>query len=317
VTEKQTAQVSGGFDDNFVKPDVDESLIEKKRMSFASAIWLAKWGGTDKNETKKWVIDREDLSQMPDLPGFWTEEKIRFGGDPNTPETPVYSAEGLRCVAIEERERQIVTVGEGPRRKEHYYHIFTPADMRVAGKLSFHYQVLVSLTGLPYDELIVLGLRGMNRTLSWKNDRSRYDNYPLGVKNKVEKYISETPKGYNEMPLFCSWIMDLRGVFKDGKPFYIPVGPNKETYVQPFTVDMRTGIEGTPDIRYVGNEMYDKLEDLRRDVGKPWRKQWTDLAKGENVDANETESINNNDQPKPTYSGAPPIGTQEDDEIPF
>lgn len=312
----------------FEAPKVDSSLYTQKRESYPSAIWLSRFDG-DADVSRPWVIDIEDLSAMPEP--FWRPEMIRFGNDPNEPETPVFMTEVLRAVPLGARKRQIVEDAAGVK---HYYHIYTGPNNRAEGRLTFHYQVLVSLPGLPYNELVVLGLRGLTKTLSWQHDGRRYDGFPVGVENKLLKYSDDAKKAVGgEMPMFCSWWVDMRGAYSDNKPHYISVGPDGTTFVQPFTADLRTSNaphtgskynkdgslvldeQGLPFTRYVGPELFEKYQELRRDIIIDWEKEW---AAGE-IEETPTRDEGTDGNGSPAYNGAPPVGTEEtpNSDIPF
>ena len=307
TTPKPAPKKNNAFD--FDMPDVDSSLLTEKRESYPSAVWHSQYTG-DPKESRFWTIDREALSNIPGPAGFWKEDAVRFGNDPNDLPTPVLKAEVMRCVPIAERARQIVTVGKGYGAREHYYGLYTPRDKRIQGdSFSFHYQVLVSLDGLPPDELVVLGLRGFTKTVSWNHDGKRYSDFPVGVKQRLQAYIDNAPDPYNSLPLFYTWIIDLRGHYTDGEPTYIGVGPGGQTFVQPFSVDMNTGGKGYPDTRFVGGEMFQMYQEMYRDIGQPWEKEWDSFEGDDSTSGNGA----------PTYNRAEPVGDEEDevDEIPW
>jgi hypothetical protein len=308
----------------FEAPTVDDALYGEQRAAFPAAIWMSKYAG-DNEQSRPWVIDMENISRMPSP--YWREEKVRFGDNPNDPFTPVYMTELMRCVPLGVRKRQIVTADDG---RDHYYYIYTSRNDRVPGKLSFHYQVMVSLSGLPYDELVVLGLRGLTRTLSWQHDGKRYSDFPVGVEDQLQDYADEASKVVGgEMPIWCAWWTDLRGVYRDNAPYYISVGPNDETWVQPFGVDLRTSQEprngspynddhslkiddqGLPYTRYVGGEMFQKYQEIYRDIVGPWIAEWSQEGM-----ANATPITANGGNNEYNQGGNNPIGDEED-EIPF
>lgn len=293
---------------DFEMPDVDQSLLTEKRESYPSAVWHSQYTGNPK-ESKFWTIDREALSAMPGPSGFWTEDKIRFGNDPNSLPTPVFKTEVMRCVPIAKRARQIITVGKGSSAREHYYSLYTPRDKRIQGDgFSFHYQILTSLAGLPPDELVVLGLRGFTKTVSWSHDGKRYSDFPVGVEQRLQAYIDNAPDPYNSLPMFYTWVIDLRGHYTEGEPTYIGVGPGGETFVQPFSVDMSTGGKGYPKTRFVGGEMFKIYEELYRAIGAPWAKEWDSFSGDDST--GQTEAV-------APPNGADPIGDEEDEEIPW
>jgi len=311
VTKKQTTpkppQAKKDSQWAFDMPDVDRTLIQEERESYPSAVWHSQYTG-DPAESKFWTIDRESLSTMPGPAGFWSETTVRFGSDPTAAATPVYQTTVLRGVPIAVRKRQIITVGKGQGAREHYYPIYTPRDKRVEGdSFAFHYQVLMSLDGLPYDELVVLGLRGFTKTVSWSHDGKRYSDFPTGVEQRLQAYVDNAPDPYNSLPLFYTWIVDLRGHYTDGSPTYIGVGPGGSTFVQPFSLDMNTGGKGYPDTRFVGGELFKLYQELYKEVGMPWAKAW-DSFSGDEAES-EAEGAK--------YNGNDPIGTEEDSEIPF
>lgn len=310
---------------DFKAPDVDKDLYEEPVRSYPAAIWMAKFGG-DEDESRPWVIDQDRVSAMP-VP-FWSEQQFRFGGaQPGAENTDVYLTQIMRCVPLGVRKRQVVEVTNPTTNKvesTHYYPIFTPADQRVQGRLSFHYQVLIHLQGLPLDELVVIGLRGLTRTLSWQHDGQRYDGFPVGVEDTLQKYAADASKVVGgEMPMWCAWWVDLRGAYADNKPYYMPVGPQGDTWVQPFMADMRTSKEprletgvytedgylamdqnALPWTRYVGEDMFNSFQDIRRETVNPWIAEWAEASIQE-ATGNEYEA-----------AGDEPLGVEEDP-IPF
>lgn len=321
VPAKKAPAKAGSNPFDFQAPVVDKALYGQHRESYAAAIWLSKYSGDDVNP-RPWVIDRENVSAMPSP--FWREESIKFGSEPGEPFTEVYMAEVLRAVPLGARKRQIVEDQYG---KLHNYPIYTKPELRVQGKLLFHYQVLVSLPGLPYDELIVLGLRGLTRTLSWQHDGKRYPDFPEGAENLIMKYAADASKVVGgEMPTWCAWWVDLRGIYANDAPYYTQVGPGEGTYVQPFGADLRTSnekregsvynddgslkldSEGMPWTRYVGPELFEQYQEIYRNTVVDWIAEWS------------VEGMTDDDGNEGTlYNGAygdAPIGTEED-EIPF
>lgn len=318
--QAKEAQASNPFD--FQAPEVDEALYGEQRVTYPAAIWMSRYDGDDE-QSRPWVIDRENVSVMPQP--YWREEQVRFGDSPNEPFTPVYMTEVLRGVPLGVRKRQIVSGDDG---NTYHYHIFTKRTERQPGKLTFHYQVMMSLTGLPYDELVVLGLRGYTRTMSWQHDGKRNSDFPVGVENKLQEYAGEASKAVGgQMPIWCTWMVDLRGVHYQGAPYYVSVGPNEETWVQPFGVDLRTSSEprdgsaydedgsikidkhGLPFTRYVGNEMFGKYQQLYKDTVADWIAEWSqaNMASG---------PVTSGDGNHDDEYGDVPVGTEED-EIPF
>ena len=318
--KKQQQAEPNRFD--FEAPEVDQELYGEQRAAYPSAIWMSKYAG-DNDQSRPWVIDIENVSRMPSP--YWREEKVKFGDNPNEPFTPVYMTELMRCVPLGVRKRQIVTTDD---KRDHYYHIYTPRADRVDGKLSFHYQVMVSLSGLPYDELVVLGLRGFTRTISWQHDGNRYSDFPVGVEDQLQDYADEASKVVGgEMPIWCAWWTDLRGVYRDNAPYFINVGPNDEVWVQPFGVDLRTSQEprdgspynddfslkvddqGLPFTRYVGGEMFQKYQELYREIVGPWIAEWSREGMAAATPVASNGGYN--------QGGSEPIGDDNDEDIPF
>lgn len=303
MTKKKTApqpkQQADEF--GFTRPDVDESIMDKEQTFYPSIIWMSKFDPATKGQSRPWVVDIENLSRMPEP--YWKEGMVQFGQDPNEPPTPVYMTEVMRVCPLGIRMRQIVTDN---MKNLHYYPIYTEPANRVKGRIQLHYQVQVVLPGLPTNEIAVLALKGMTRTLSWRHNGKYDTQFPIGVQNELLEYSKAAGKAVGgAMPMWAAWWIELRGVYRDNKPYFVAVGPNNDTYVQPFSVDLRTGEEGMPNTRYVGEELYYKFQGLRRDITLDWIAEWSDEKMKQTASEPNAGSFDAT------------ANTEEDSEIPF
>jgi hypothetical protein len=289
---------------NFTPPEVRAGVYDEQRTSYPTIAWRGK--AADKS-AGYWVIKQDAL---PECPNGWVEHEIQFGSDPGAPLQAVYVTRRLRCAIIAVRKRWIID--DGNRRR--FAPWFTPKEQRGEGKHTGHIQVMVRLPDM--EGIVLLGLRGLHKTVSWANDPSRgkgvTTSWPKGVEEILKNYADEATRYVKEeqnyegenLPWQVMWWVDLVPLTKEESgekvPEFLHVGHN--TYVNPYTADMSTGGENTPKTRYVGEELFTEFDSLRENTGLDWIGEW-----GEIVDVERDQ----------TQEAQPEALGDEEDEIPF
>lgn len=267
---------------------IDNDLYEPERESYPGIAYFSTLRGDD--QTGFFVVDKKSVEQRP-LP-FWQEETMRRrpGQEPDV----VYKTTRLRLCPIAWRRRIIIDGDDGGI---HKYPFFTPKDEREPGRYKAHYQILSMLPGL--DSPVVLGLKGATKTISWDNNpgSGRYfdDRFGPGVWQELLKYTrrASEQKGV-AIPALCFWWVDLVPAGANGKPLLIEMGGSSTTVVNPFAIDMRTNREDKRlqlETRYVGKETFLQFQELRKEVGVSWEKEWEDAE----ALAEETSAPSNGD----------------------
>lgn len=316
-----------GFEDQ-----VDESLFEEERKQYIGLTWH---GQPVEGRPGYWACDVESLkpvleNEEPDASGyigpagFWKVQELRFGRDPNAAPVLCYVTRRLRCVPIGVRRRAIVTSDVDGR--DYFFPPFTRKDQRfdafgsvVSGKFTSHVQVMVLIENVA--EPVIIGLRGMSKTMSWDNDPTdkRWGNsdFAYGVYQQIGQYskrAADANKLKKVPPKLCTWIVDLVPAYQhNGEPYFVLVSKQHETYVNPFTLDMTTGKKDMPATRYVGHDRFRQLQELRGLMVKEWEEEWQD------AEAMAKESQEHGAASDNGHHSEEAIGAQEDDieEIPF
>lgn len=313
--QNNTIQQQNLFDSIPDAIPTDESVHQQAGQSYPSIIWMGRFNENKNGDTGgEWVIRAEDLpsGQVPGPQGWWQLRDVRFGTDPNAAPVPCYTSQRLRCTPIGIRKRMIVT---DDQKREHYYPQMTKASRRVAGKLSFHYQVMVMMDGV--DEPLVLALRGFAKTASWSNNpgaKFGRSEFPKGVEDTLADLSKKASQAKSiKIPMLCFWLIDLTPVFYQGKPLWVDVGHS--VYMNPFGLDMtvktpgQPGQDGYPNGRFVGTELLQAYEGMRRDFVMEWEAKWADAAAMQGESRDDGNGFDD--------EGAASQMPIEDDEIPF
>lgn len=254
--------------------DVDESLFDEEREQSPGVVWHGQYGHP---AAGTWTLDVEAVGDEQPLP-FWSRTQIRYGRDPNAPLVDVWQTSVLRCVPIAVRQRWIVRDGVGA---EHYYPMFTKKQDRVPGTPKSHVQVLAVVDGLSGP--VVIGLKGQSKTVPWtnpENGRFHDQRFPIGVEAKLKDYTKRANKQHNKnMPWLLTWVIDLRAaVDSKGAHIYVEVGSgNNAQNMMVFTVDLRTNRDEPKiglDSRYVQDDRFMELQQMRREFAKAWEDDW-------------------------------------------
>lgn len=287
------------FDDSVV----DENLLyDEGRKSYPSIIWHGRHGA---DAVGSWTLDREASELEPSL--YWEANEVRFGGSPNAPLTPVWQVKRLRVLILGQRRRQIIVDNAGV---EHYFPYWTKRTERnVDGDFKSHTQVAVVLPGSM--DIYQIPLKGFSKSVMWSNPPGSYhiDKFGPGAwvqyREYVDKARAQTKKNF---PYYGTFFVDLVPVMAKEKKELGFVDVGNGVYMACFQADLSTHPEGKnnlPISRWVGQDMFQQYQDLRRDVIKPWEDEWN-LA--DNMPS---------EQPQQNGGYNYSSDVEEDDDIPF
>jgi hypothetical protein len=272
----------------------EDSFVEEKR-GYPAITWHGMVSGSE-TTSGFWAIEEKNTQHLGSPEPFWIPKELRFGRDPNTPTVEALVTTCLRCCPVAVRKRFIIT---DQYKREYYYPYYTPRDARISGKFNTHWQVMVMIPG--FTGPVVLGLRGLTKTVSWSNNpngRFGDDRFGHGCQEKLMNYAKLASEQRNQkIPWLTAWWMDLVPAHKDDSPYFVDVGHG--TWMNPFSVDLRTGIEGTPATRFVGADNFRNFQDLRKQVGLEWEREWDEAQTPDDQNGYENGDV------------------LEDDEIPF
>lgn len=297
--------------------DVDESLYRPDTKSMPIITWHGKAGSDNSTTGGRWIIKANAIEgQTPKPDGWWEKLGMRFGSDPNAEIEEVWATRRLRCVPIGIRKRQVIFDIYG---KKWFFPHMTKKENRVdsngakieqkpKGGYKANYQVMVMVDGI--SSPIVVALFGYTKTVCWDNvPNGQYGNkeFPKGVEQSLTQLAADASKEKKtRIPWLCFWTVDLIPVFEaKDKPLWVEVGSEDTVFMNPFTIDMKTGDNYLLNSRFVGTDKFLAYQNLRREVAMDWEAQWANAA---NL-ASEGDGAYNYDEPA--------SNTVEEDEIPF
>lgn len=278
---------------------VDRSVFEPDLGSgYPVIIWHGKYTGGSPDDSGFWSISKESYSEP--MGANWSERAIRFGSDPNVEPEPVWATERLRVCVIGVRKRLSVTSDSGA---VFHYPLMTKREERVDGKGKVHYQVAV-VTPDSADTVFMLSLKGMSKTKAWANPASGKwadSRFPTGVEPLLNGYVKRVGKEIGApIPTLCSFWIDLVPLRNEkGKKAYVDVGYG--THVTIFTANFDTGGSTGLDHRFVGMELFLRLQELRKAEIVAWEDAW-----------NKSTSSPDSAEPSNPYALLPTVDEDED-----
>lgn len=289
---------------------VDKDLFQEEGgIRFPGIVWLGK------DQPGRWVLDRyaPNIAEGDFPTPFWKEDEHVFGAPTNDP-TPVWTTERLRCVILGYRASALITTQEG---RNYRYPPRTPVAERQPGKYTSHHQIMVYVEGLSTP--VVIGLKGVSRSNAWTNNQDKYSvGYPVGAYEQILSYVEEASRATQvALPWKCAFWYDFVRAMnpaKPSKPLYITVRAGEATTMNPFTVDLRDASDAPKDpeladlpTRFVGNELFAYMQELRREHAVEWETEWTAAALSRRNGASNGSFDDWGNQPPPP----------EEDDMPF